>query len=63
MHTKKFYVREYDGSLEDYQEITFLFDSNCKEPDDKINKSDISYQIGTIEDFYSILQNDKNAKF
>lgn len=61
MHTKKFYVRENDGSLEDYQEITFLFDSNCKEPNDKVNKSDFSYQIATIEDFYSILQNDKKV--
>lgn len=57
MHTKKFYARENDGSLEDYQEITFLFDSNCKELDDKTNKSDFSYQIETIEDFYSIFQN------
>ena len=61
MHTKKIYVRENDGSLEDYQEITFLFDSNCKESDDKANKSDYIYQIGTIEDFYSILQNDKKV--
>ena len=61
MHTKKFYVRENDGSLEDYQEITFLFNSNCKEPDDKANKSDFSYQIGTIEDFYSILQSGKKV--
>ena len=57
MLTKKFYVKENDGSLEDNQEITFLFDSNCKEPDDKVNKSDFSYPIETIEDFYSILQN------
>lgn len=61
MHTKKFYVRENGGSLEDYQEITFLFDSNCKESDDKANKSDFFYQIGTIEDFYFILQNDKKV--
>lgn len=40
MHMKKFYVRENDESLEDDQEITFLFDSNCKEPNDKVNKWD-----------------------
>lgn len=61
MHTKKFYVRENDGSLEDCQEITFIFESNCKEPSDKVNKSDFLYQIATIEDFYSILQNDKKV--
>lgn len=61
MHTKKFCVRENDGSLEDYQEITFFFDSNCKGPDDKVNKSDFFYQIATIEDFYCILQNDKKV--
>ena len=36
MHTKKIDVRESDGSLEDYQEITFLFDSNVKGFDLKI---------------------------
>ena len=61
MHTKKIYVRENGRSSEDYQEITFLFDSNCKESNDKANKSDYIYQIGTIEDFYSILQNDKKV--
>lgn len=61
MHTKKIYVRENDGSVEDYQEITFLFDSNGKEPDDKANKSDYIYQTATIEDFYSIIQNDKKC--
>ena len=61
MHMKEFYVGENDGSLEEYQEITFLFDSNCKEPDDKADKSYFSYQIGTIEDFYSILQNDEKV--
>lgn len=57
MYTKKIYVRENDDSLEDYQEITFLFDSNY----DKVNKSDFYYQIASIEDFYSILQNDKKV--
>lgn len=61
MHTKKFYAGEIDESLEDYQEITFFFDSNCKGPNDKINKSDFLYQIATIEDFYFILQNDKKV--
>lgn len=61
MHMKKFYVRENAESLEDYQEITFLFDSNCNEPDDKANKSDFFYQTATIEDFYSILLNDKKV--
>lgn len=61
MHTKKIYVRENDGLLEDCQEITFLFDSNCKGPNNKVNKPDFLYQITTIEDFYSILQNDKKV--
>lgn len=61
MHTKKFYAGEIDGSLEDYQEITFFFDSNCKGSNDKVNKSDFLYQIATIEDFYFILQNDKKV--
>lgn len=61
MHTKKFYVRENNRSLEDYQEITFLFDSNCKGSNDIVNESDFLYQITTIEDFYSILQNDKKV--
>ena len=38
MNTKKFCVRENDGSLEDYHEITFLFDSNGKGADDKVNQ-------------------------
>lgn len=61
MNTKKFCVRENDGSLEDYHEITFLFDSNGKGADDKVNQSDFFYQIATMEDFYSILQNDKKV--
>lgn len=61
MHMKKFYVRENDESLEDDQEITFLFDSDCKGSDDKVNKWDFLYQIATFEDFYSILQNDKKV--
>ena len=61
MHTKKFYVRENDGSLEDDQEITFLFDSNCKGPNDTVDKGDFLYQIAAIEDFYSVLQNDKKV--
>ncbi len=61
MHTKKIDVRESDGSLEDYQEITFLFDSNVKGFDDKVNQSDFLYRIATMEDFYSILQNDKKV--
>lgn len=61
MHTKKFYVRENDGSLEDDQEITFLFDSNCKGSNDKVYKGDFLYQIAAIEDFYSVLQNDKKV--
>lgn len=61
MNTKKFCVRENDGSLEDYQEITFLFDSNVKGSDDKVNQSDFLYRIATMEDFYSILQNDKKV--
>lgn len=51
MHTKKIDVRESDGSLEDYQEITFLFDSNVKGFDDKVNQSDFLYRIATMEDF------------
>lgn len=61
MNTKKFCVRENDGALEDYHEITFLFDSNGKGADDKVNQSDFFYQIATMEDFYSILQNDKKV--
>ncbi|MDE7340392.1 MAG: polyprenyl synthetase family protein [Lachnospiraceae bacterium] len=61
MYKEIFYAKENDGSLKDYQEITFLFDSNCKEPNDKVNKSDFYYQIAAIEDFYSILQNDKKV--
>ena len=61
MHMKKFYVRENDESLEDDQEIIFLFDSNCKGPNDKVNKWDFLYQIAAIEDFYSIIQNDKKV--
>mgnify|MGYP001075152578 CR=1 FL=1 len=61
MHTKTFYVRENDGALEDNQEITFLFDPNYKESDDKGKKSDFCYRIATIEDFYSLLQNDKKV--
>ncbi len=61
MNSKKFCVRENDGSLEDYHEITFLFDSNGKGADDKVNQSDFFYQIATMEDFYSILQNDKKV--
>lgn len=58
---EKICVRENDGSLEDDQEITFLFASNCKRPNDKVNKSDFLYKIATIEDFYCILQNDKKV--
>lgn len=60
MHKKTFYDKENHGLLEDDQETTFLFDSTCKEVSDKVNRSDL-YQIATIEDFYSILQNDKKV--
>lgn len=45
MNTKKFCVRENDGALEDYHEITFLFDSNGKGADDKVNQSDFSIKL------------------
>lgn len=61
MYKKVFYAEENDGLLEGCQEIIFLFDSNCKEFYEKENKSDFFYQIASIEDFYSILQNDKKV--
>lgn len=61
MYKKIFCAEENDGLLEGCQEIIFLFDSNCKDFCGKENKSDFFYQIATIEDFYSILQNDKKV--
>lgn len=61
MQKKIFYAKEKDSPLKDYQEIMFLFGSNRKEFDNKGNKADFFYQIATIEEFYSILQNDKKV--
>ena len=61
MQKKIFYAKESDRSLDGHQETTFLFDSTRKAFDDKVGKSDFLYQIATIEDFYSILQNDKKV--
>lgn len=58
MQNKVFYLENLDGNNENYKEIFFVFDSTV-DISCEANQIKPIYKVRSIQDFYSILENDK----